>query len=264
MREYTNELTLSNNSRGIWSIDTTIGCYSGMKLNNKGCYNDCYSARYSKKYGYDFSKTVLRKIKNEKHKHYLIDSIKKIDMDFVRIGTSGDPSEDWGHTVSVVDDLFKDYQLSFFKDDKKEIVIITKHWFNLTDTELIVLSKYNVCVNTSISVLDNDDVLENSLKEYERIKPFVKSVLRVVSADFNLENNKGKLLNKKQIEIFKKYKVLDTVLRVYKTNPLVKEGVINIKKTKFLGKNCYVSKFNKKTYFGNCLNCIEQCGIKLN
>ena len=59
MREYKTEITLTNNSRGIWTLDPTIGCNSGMENTEKGCYGDCYAARYSKKYGYDFSKTVL-------------------------------------------------------------------------------------------------------------------------------------------------------------------------------------------------------------
>ena len=29
--------------------------------------------------------------------------------------------------------------------------------------------------------------------------------------------------------------------------------IIKIKETKFLGKKCNVSKYNKKTYFGNCI-----------
>ena len=36
--------------------------------------------------------------------------------------------------------------------------------------------------------------------------------------------------------------------------------VINIKKVKFLGKKRLASKFNNKTYLGNCSTCLEQCG----
>lgn len=32
---------------------------------------------------------------------------------------------------------------------------------------------------------------------------------------------------------------------------------------KFLGDKCYVSKYNPKTYFGNCNFCIEKCGINM-
>ena len=60
MKEYSNKISLTKNDRGIYSLDTTIGCYSGVKDNSKGCYNDCYSAKSAKLYGYDFSKTILR------------------------------------------------------------------------------------------------------------------------------------------------------------------------------------------------------------
>lgn len=254
MREYKTEITLTNNSRGIWTLDPTIGCNSGMKNNEKGCYNDCYAFRYSKKYGYDFSKTVLRFFRDEKHIKSIVNKIKKIDMPFIRMGTSGDPSENWEHTLNVLEEI---------KDCNKEVVIITKHWTNLRDEQLRRLKKYNVCINTSISALDNSDLLNNGIKQYEKLKDVCKSVLRVVSCDFNTNNKKGLTYYNIQEDIFKKYKVLDTVFRVSKNNKLVKDGIINIKETKFLGKKCNVSKYNRKAYFGNCANCIEKCGINM-
>ena len=101
MREYKTEITLTNNGRGIWTLDPSIGCNSGLADNEKGCYNDCYAARYSKKYGYDFSKTVLRHFKDEKHIESIVRKINKVDMPFIRMGTSGDPSENWEHTFAV-------------------------------------------------------------------------------------------------------------------------------------------------------------------
>ena len=59
MRHFKNKITLIKNSRGVYDLDTSKGCYSGILHNEKGCYNDCYAARYSKKYGYDFSKTIF-------------------------------------------------------------------------------------------------------------------------------------------------------------------------------------------------------------
>jgi hypothetical protein len=254
MREYKNIITLTNNSRGIWTLDPTIGCNSGMKNNEKGCYNDCYAARYSKKYGYDFSKTVLRSFKDEKHIKLIVNKINKIDMPFIRMGTSGDPSENWEHTFDILENI---------KDCNKEIVIITKHWNNIPSNLINKLLQYNVCINTSVSALDDIDLLNNGLKQYERLKNWCNSILRVVSCDFNLENDKGIKLNQIQEQIFKKYNVLDTVFRVSKNNSLVKEGIINISETKFLGKKCNVSKYNRKAYFGNCQNCLEKCGINM-
>jgi len=251
MREYTNKITLTHNFRGVYSLDPSLGCAGGMENNDKGCYNDCYAARYSKKYGYDFSKTVLRYFEDEKHINRIVNKINKIEMPFIRMGTSGDPSENWKHTLSI---------LKSIKECDKEVVIITKHWNLLTYKQLKELSNYNVCVNTSISALDNSDLLNTGLKQYERLKPYCKSVLRVVSCDFNIENKKGLELYKIQESLFKNYKVLDTIFRVFKNNDLVKDGVIIAKESKFLGKKCYISKYNKKAYFGKCENCLEMCG----
>ena len=177
------------------------------------------------------------------------------------MGTSGDPSEDWDHTLDVIKKISMDYQLSLFKEKKKYIVIITKHWNTLTEQQLKGLKNYNVCINTSISALDNIDILNNCIAQYERLKPYCKSVLRIISADFNLQNKLGYKLHNIQSEIFKKHNVLDTIFRVSKKNDLVVNGIINIKEVKFLGKKCNISKYNKKAYFGVCENCLDMCNL---
>ncbi len=263
MREYTNKITFTKNSRGIYSLDPSLGCFSGLESNKKGCYNDCYAARYSKKYGYDFSKTILRHFENESHKHKIIKQITKIDMPFIRMGTSGDPSENWEHTLDIIKIICSKYQLSLFPEQQKEIVIITKHWKTLTDKQLDFISKYNICINTSVSALDNEALLKKGLEQFKRLKPYCKSILRIVSCDFNQDNEKGNKLANIQKKLFKEYPIIDTVFRCSTNNKLVLDGIINIKKTKFLGKKCYVSKYNKKTYFGKCGNCLEMCGAKM-
>ena len=127
MREYSKIITLTKNSRGVTSLDTVFGCNSGLKEDIKGCYSDCYSARIAKKYGYDFSKNVLRDFKNDKHLKSIIKKINKIDLDFVRIGSNGDPSEDWEHTLKIIEQL---------KGINKKIVIITRHWKNLNNIHI--------------------------------------------------------------------------------------------------------------------------------
>lgn len=253
-REYSNKISLTKNSRGVYCIDTSIGCSSGMLNNECGCYNDCYAAKSAKLYGYDFSKTVLRCFENRKHETKIISKINNIKLDFVRIGCSGDPSENWSHTIDV---------LKVISKANKEIVIITKHWTNLTDDHLVFLSTINVCINTSVSALDDTKLLNNSIEQYKRLKPYCRSVLRIVSADFNLQNDIGKLLSEIQHSLFKNEDTLDTVLRVSKNNKLIKDGIINVKKGLFLGKNTLMSKLNKKTYFGKCSTCHEMCGVKI-
>lgn len=254
MRTYSNKISLLKNSRGIYSLDTIMGCKSGMQNETNGCYNECYSAKSAKLYGYDFSKNVLRDFENEHHRRSIMLEINNSKLDFIRIGSNGDPSEDWEHTINVIKKIDK---------CNKQIVIITRHWNNLTIKQLQYFSTINVCINTSISALDKDYVLENCLNQYKLIKNYCKSILRVVTCDFNEENEDGNYYNMLQNNLLKNDGVIETILRISKNNVLYKNNVIHGKKTKFLGKNVIISKNNKKTYFGNCNNCLEMCGLNV-
>jgi hypothetical protein len=250
MRNYSNKITLTENGRGIWVLDPIMGCASGVESDKKGCFSDCYAARNARIYGYDFSKNVLRNFTDEKHLQSIVRKINRLEFPFVRMGNSGDPSENWEHTFKILEQL---------KPINKEIVIITKHWKKLNLKQLEKLKEFNVCINTSISA--NDKNLHKNIEQYEILKNYCKSILRCVSFDFNTKNKEGLSFSVLQDWIFNNYDVLDTVFRCSKSNPMYKNGIINIKETKFLGKKCYVSKYNPKTYFGNCKNCIEKCGI---
>jgi hypothetical protein len=225
-----------------------------MRNEKGGCYGDCYAAKSAKLYGYDFSKTVLRDFVNEKHRRKIVDGINRVKLDFIRIGTSGDPSENWEHTIKIIKGI---------ENCNKQIVIITKHWTNLNQSQLDYLATVNVCVNTSVSALDKPNLVQNSLEQYELLKRYCKSVLRVVSADFNLENETGHKLAKVQSELFKNENTLDTVLRLNKRNVLVTDGVVKVSETTFLGKKALVSKFKPSTYFGKCSTCHEMCGLNI-
>jgi hypothetical protein len=263
MRNYSNVISLTKNSRGVYSIDPIIGCTTGTKDNSRGCYSDCYAARIAKIYGYDFTKSIKRYFENKLHLRLIKSQINKIELPFVRMGTMGDPSEDWQHTIEICKKIQYSNQLSLFNYKPKEIVIITKHWTNLTESQLIDICNLNICINTSVSVLDSKYLFDNSLKQYELLKKYCKSILRVVSCDFNINNSKGLEYYLLQDWLFKNYNVLDTVFRPSKNNQLITDGIINIHKTKFLGNNSIVSKYNKKTYFGKCGTCLEMCGVNM-
>jgi len=241
MRNYSPIISLTKNSRGIYSLDTSIGCKSGMENELGGCYNDCYAAKSAKLYGYDFSKTILRSFKDEKHRKKIVIQISKIPMPFIRIGTSGDPSENWAHTLKILEQI---------QGCNKEIVIITKHWTNLTLNQINSLSKMNVCVNTSVSALDKKELRENCICQHKRMSKSFKCILRIVSCDFNKDHTEGLKFSKIQDSLFKNKNVIDTILRVNKSNKLISNEIINVEKTKFLGKNAIVSKYKKSTYFG--------------
>jgi hypothetical protein len=250
------------NSRGVWDLDTTKGCLSGVGNNPNGCYGDCYAYRSAVIRGFNFGQTVTRHFENEHHEYSILNQINKIDMPFVRIGVAGDPSENWDHTVNVCEKVTK-CNMVLYSSYKKAIVIITKHWGNLTDNQLKRLSLLGVCINTSVSALDKNNMLRNRLTQYNRLKEHCKSVLRIVSCNFNLQNETGAKLNLIQDKLFDNENVLDTVLRVGKNNELVLNGVINIEKVKFLSQSCYASRRNKNTYFGKCSTCPEMCGLTL-
>ena len=262
MKEFINRISLVKNSRGVYDLDTSKGCTSGILNNPKGCYNDCYAAKYSKRYGYNFSKTISRSFVNEQHLRLIIKQINNIEMPFIRIGVTGDPSENWDNTLNVINSI-SDCNMVLYKTYKKVIVIITKHWNNLTNSQLNKLSKFDICINTSISALDTKTLLNNRLSQYNILKKYCKSVLRIVSCDFNLNNKTGRNLNIIQEKLFNNENVLDTILRIDQKNEYVLNGIINIKSVKFLGKQCYASIYNKNTYFGKCSKCSEMCGINL-
>lgn len=254
MREYSTKISLTKNSRGIYSLDPSIGCHSGMSNESGGCFGECYAAKSSKLYGYDFSKTVFRNFENDAHRKLIIRKINNVYLDFIRMGTSGDPSEDWAHTISIIKQIDR---------CNKQIVIITKHWANLTQDQLDYFASINVCINTSVSALDKESIRNNCIAQFEKLKPYCKSILRVVSCDFNLNNETGSKLAEIQRALFEHSETLDTILRVNKKNELVKTGVINTTQTTFLGKKALVSKFNKSTYFGKCSTCHEMCGVNI-
>lgn len=254
MREYSNKIALIKNSRGIYCLDTSIGCYSGMNSFKGGCYGDCYAAKSAKQYGYDFSKTILRDFTDRKHRNKIITQINNSKLDFIRIGCSGDPSENWGHCINIINEI---------KNVNKQIVIITKHWNKLENKHLEFLSNLNICFNTSVSALDNSIQLNENIFEYNRIKKYCKSILRIVSCDFNKNNNEGLKLSLIQDILFNNSDTIDTIFRPSKKNELVINEVINIKKSAFNGSTQIVSKFNKKTYSGKCDNCLEMCGVKI-
>lgn len=252
MKNYLPIITLSKNGRGIWDMDVSKGCSSGMEEGINGCYGDCYAQRSAKIRGYDFSKTVLRHFKNLKHERFIISQINKADMPFIRIGCSGDPSENWQHTFDV---------LAKIKRCNKEIVIITKHWKSIHESNLNELSELKICINTSVSALDSEEQLKERLVQYERLKPYCKSILRVVSCDFNKLNERGLELSLIQEKLFKNTPIIDTVFRPSKNNPLVTENIIKTSVSRFMSGSQLMSKFNRKTYIGNCQNCIEKCGV---
>lgn len=264
MKTYKSIISLSKNERGIWDLDTIKGCKSGLEETEGGCYGDCYAYKTAKRYGIDFSQSIERHFESEAHRQSIVKQIEKIDMPFIRIGCSGDPSENWQHTIDVIGKLRSQSQLTLFGyQSKKQIVIITRHWNTLTDAQLILLKQYNIVINTSVSAMDSERLINHSIEQYDRLKPFCKSVLRVVTADFNEHNEQGKIMAETQRKLLKNEFVIDTVFRPSSKNKFVTDGIINVKRMAFLNSKALISKYNKKAFVGKCENCLEMCGLNL-
>ena len=262
MNQYTNVITLFKNGRGLWVLDPFKGCFHGLHsrytgyncglsemfedvdfLNFKGCYGLCYANRFAHLRGYKFDKSIKRDFIDEKHLRSIGKQLQKVP--FVRLGVNCDPSDNWEHTLSIVEKI---------RPFVKNIVIVTKHWNELTVDQLSELK--GLCINTSIAALDNSFDIAKRLYWYFTLKDYCKSILRVNTANFN-----DYKLRQIQNDLLSNDNVINNVLRFNKNHELVKSGIVNIKKYNFLNGQAFASKNDENTYFGYCNECPDQCGI---
>jgi len=252
VRRYSTTISLVKNARGCWGFDTVKGCGSGMAHSPGGCYGVCYAFRAANQRGFDFAHPVLRRFKNEKHRQQIIRHIQSIDNEFVRIGVMGDPSENWDHTIEICEQI---------QAAGKRIVIVTKHWKPLPFNLYNRVMRMGLVVNTSISALDTESQRTHRLQQYNRLKLICKSVLRIVSCDFNMESKQGRKLDAIQQSLFDNENTIDNMLRVSKNHPMVVSGTIKIKRRQFLTGKTTVSEKNKNTHIGPCADCPDRCGL---
>ncbi len=125
-----------------------------------------------------------------------------------------------------------------------------------------VLEKLNLTINTSISALDTDKQIEYRLNQYNLLKNYCNSVLRIVSCDFNKNNKEGEIRSIIQNELFKNKNIIDTVFRPLRNNYFVNNNIINIEKVKFINSKVWASVYNKNTHLGKCDKCPDMCGVK--
>ena len=141
LKEYNPCLTVSLNKKGVLDVDTVKGCTLGMDAHPKaGCYDNCYAYKIASARGFNFRKSVSRKIYTQ-DKQKIENMVKKHPFTWFRIGVMGDPCHDWPLTIKVCEWLGK----------FKVPVIVTKHWVTLSNENLEKLSKCNAIINTSIS-----------------------------------------------------------------------------------------------------------------
>ena len=204
MRDYGPRLALTINRKGVLDLDTVKGCTMGcLARPGGGCYGLCYAWKLANAFGIDFSKSVTRKATTKELRKILAGILSAKEL-FVRIGTMGDPSHSWPWTIKVSEEI----------SGPKPVVIITKHWIELTSSQMEKLGLAGVVLNTSISPLDTEQERTYRLEQYNRYKSYGKSILRIVSCDFNRSNQTGAELSDIHETLFNNDRVLDNPLRL--------------------------------------------------
>lgn len=249
-------LTINMNRKGVIDVDTVKGCSIGMKkYPNAGCYGECYAYKTAKLYGHDFTHSVSRKIVGREHRDTLNRILNKLEMPWFRIGVFGDPCHDWQNTLVVCRALRYEYT-------RKYPVIITKHWIELSDDQLSEFGSLKAVVNTSVSGMDTDEELTHRIDQFYRIKSFgIKSVIRLVSCRYGT-TKWARRCNEKQDYIYSLGGIIDTPLRVSKSNARVLSGeIISSHRNDSVGGGKNVSLNNPNAYLGTCKGCADQCGV---
>ncbi|HUX59451.1 MAG TPA: hypothetical protein VMV77_20935, partial [Bacteroidales bacterium] len=250
-KRYNPALTASLNRKGVLDVDTVKGCEFGMnKYPDGGCYGLCYACKTAMLYGYDFSKSVSRKIVGRERTH-IKNIVKRHSATWFRTGNMGDPSHDWDHTLDVCEWLGR------FKIP----VIVTKHWIKMSSNHAAAFKNIGAVINTSISPMDTNEEIEYRMNTFGWLKDVgLKSVLRVVSAKFGNTNN-GNELKQKQDMMFKNTPIIDNPIRIPATDKRVLSGDIIVKRHKDKGGGSTISVLNSGAYIGTCKTCPDQCGV---
>jgi hypothetical protein len=254
VRRYSNVLTVSLNRKGVLDVDTVKGCSMGIVAYPEGgCYGECYAYKNARTYGFDFRTSVSRQFMGREHKGTLIKLMLKHPAAWYRIGTAGDPSHDWTHTVAIINALWHIHKVP---------VIITKHWLPMEDWHVEKLRRLGAVVNTSTSGMDSDAEIAYRVGQINRLKESgVRSVCRVVTCNYG-SSEWARACKEKQDYLLSLMPVIDNPLRARKENPHVMVGdIVLTRRGESVGGGKYVSVNSSDTYLGTCRDCPDQCGV---
>jgi len=253
-RRYSNVLTVSVNRKGVLDVDTVKGCERGMAAYPKGgCYGECYAQKNARTYGFDFRVSVSRQFMGREHKGTLIKLMLKYPPVWYRIGTAGDPSHDWTHTVAIINALWHVHKVP---------VIITKHWIPMEDWHVEKLRRLGAVVNTSVSGLDSDAEISYRIGQMKRLRDSgVRSVCRVVTCKYGT-SEWARTCQEKQNHLLSLAPIIDNPLRARKSNSRVMSGeIILSRRPESVGGGKYISLNGLDSYLGMCQACPDQCGV---
>jgi hypothetical protein len=251
-RRYRSFLSAVENKKGVLDVDTVKGCTCGMRAYpGDGCYGECYAAKTAARYGIDFSISVSRKMTHKIWRDIFC-IVKNHHTSWYRIGTAGEPCNDWENTIQVCEALRK---------TQKTPVIITKHWIPLSDDQAQRLQRVSAVINTSCSGLDSDSEIRHRVLQIERVRAFgIRSVCRVVTCRFG-DSEWARSAHEKQRFLLSLLPVIDNPLRARKSNSRVENGdIILTRRDESVGGGKFVSLHSKSAYLGTCDFCPDQCG----
>jgi len=246
-------LTATVNRKGVLDVDTIKGCTLGMQAYpDGGCYGECYAARTAARYGRDFTKSICRQWTGIDHRSTIIRAMMKYPAQWYRVGTFGDPSYDWTHTIAILREL---------RWTKKVPVIITKHWRTLSEKHISDLVWLSAVMNTSVSGLDTDEEIAHRVGELDRLRAAgIKSVCRVVTCDYGT-SEWSRRCKEKQDYLLSLEPTIDNPLRISTDNPRLLSGEIAaIKRADSIGGGKLVSLHRDSIHLGGCRSCPDQCG----
>ena len=252
-KHYGSVLTVSENGKGVLDVDTVKGCTLGMQnYPEGGCYGECYACKNAIRYGFDFSKSVSRKLLDREHMATIIRIIQRYNVAWYRIGITGDPCHDWNNTLIVCNAL---------RHTNKIPVITTKHWIKLSDNQIKQLKKLSVVINTSTSGMDTDKEIKYRVEQINRLKDFgIRSICRVVTCNYG-KTEWAKIRKEKQDYLMSLKPIIDNPFRVPKSNKhVINKDIITIRKNECIGGK-FVSMHCSEVYLGKCDNCVDQCGV---
>ena len=252
-RRYKALITATMNRKGVLDVDTVKGCSIGMRAHPPhGCYGECYAYRTAARYGIDFSVAVSRRFATLAVWRAVFCTVRDHPASWYRIGTAGDPSHDWDHTVGVCESL---------RGAGKTPVIITKHWRRLTEDQIGRLRTMGAVVNTSTSGLDSDAELKYRVSQVNRLKRAgLRSVCRVVTCQYGT-SEWARQCKDRQDYLMTFSPLIDNPLRATKANPHVMNGDIMLSyEYKSIGGGKQVSLHSPDVYLGTCEACPDQCG----
>ena len=252
-KRYSPVLNVEINRKGVLDVDTVKGCTFGMSAYPRGgCYGECYAARNALRCGIDFATAVSRQFCDICHRATIIKAMNKYPIGWYRVGTSGDPSHDWVHTIAVLREL---------RWTRKTPVIITKHWLELSDKQIGDLRWLQAVVNTSTSGLDTDPEIQYRVSQLMRLRSAgVRSVCRVVTCDFG-DSDWARACKEKQEYLLSLSPVIDNPLRIRSSNPWVMNGDVRaMRRGDSIGGGKLVSLHDRSVYLGACDACPDQCG----